>query len=273
MKNRSITTNMLAGARTSLEMQLGLPTTFQPNITLNYLRNVAADIQPTGYSINYYYGIGTKGEYSINDGNTTELYIPTPYELNAYNQIPFRIVPVEEDLSDVERSQYRIRELRNINGQYYFIYWLKVLTINIDSLETNKITASGTIEPFDLDSTMLQPIPRTLSSSQGAMITETYNATCTATLDIKATEIFEVINTLYNNEIDSKISEICIFNGQDRIIQGPDGNNINNMINYTDAINCKIVEKTCMKSYPFIDIEDRFTRTITIGNGKAMIKM
>ncbi len=69
-----------------------------------------------------YFCIGTGG---INVENPITMAEPYGYETRLYNMVPFRCVPIENDLSPEDRAKYRIRRKETILGKDYYCYYLK----------------------------------------------------------------------------------------------------------------------------------------------------
>lgn len=73
-----------------------------------------------------YFCIGTGG---VNNGTPLEMAKPRNHESRLYNMVPFRCVPIEYDLSESQRSNYRLRRRERIKDRWYFTYYLKKFEI------------------------------------------------------------------------------------------------------------------------------------------------
>ena len=63
---------------------------------------------------------------------------PRNHETRLYNMVPFRCVPIASDLSNIERSKYRMRRKEKFNGEWYYTYYLKQFSIgNIKTTYTD----------------------------------------------------------------------------------------------------------------------------------------
>ena len=110
------------------EVQQAVPEasyTFRPETTLNHKYGVQNRVNPDMVPSLGYFGIGIGGCYNANDGFLVTAHDPKAIEMDLYQPIPFRCVPVDEDLSDAERKFYRMRVRKDINGQAYFCYYLR----------------------------------------------------------------------------------------------------------------------------------------------------
>ena len=117
------------------------------NTTINFKRNIEANTTPANLPTISYFGIGINGFKNLNDQNLSAPYRPSSYNMDLYEPLPFRVVPASEDLTPVEQSQYRIRVLQEVNGEFYWCYYLKKLTIlgnRIKIVETNLTTGDET---------------------------------------------------------------------------------------------------------------------------------
>jgi len=69
-----------------------------------------------------YFCIGNKGE----NPNTPYVILDIhDWEMMLYGMVPFRFVPVENDLTAEERSQYRLRKRVELDGVFYYAYYAK----------------------------------------------------------------------------------------------------------------------------------------------------
>lgn len=84
-----------------------------------------------------YFCIGTGG---IENSSPLIMSKPRNYETRLYNMVPFRCIKEgsEPDLTISERSKYRFRRRKKINGEWYIVYYLKKFEIgNIIAQEAN----------------------------------------------------------------------------------------------------------------------------------------
>jgi len=261
--------NTIAGLKDSLFNQLGMTYIPNPNITLNKKYSIAEDEEvPVGYPTIHAFGIGIEGEYNIDTDQGSEAYDPSADELDLYTPIPFRIVPVDEDLISSERAMYRLREKRNINGIEYFLYWLKLIEkSNVVTL--SKTTSDGSTVPFTIDPVQLYPEPTKAPSSGGVALTETINAKFDCILRVTGAEVLEVINIMFNDLRKCKISEFGIYSGIEKTVIGLTATP--STIEYTELLDTKLVNKTCCQSIPLNTMEAVEARKVSIGSHKSLI--
>ena len=229
--------NTILGIIRQLEADTGLAPTYDISSTLNAKYGVSQSVVPTSLPTVGYFGIGIGGAFNVSSGNLSQPYPVLTTNMDLYTPIPFRCVPVEQDLTSVERAMYRIRVRRTISGADYFLYYLKLLSYNQTTAqltETNPITGLQT--PYTLDYANLTPAHPIVNSSGVVTSTATeVNVSVTCTLPLTGTEVTEVINVLYGGDLRyAKISELGLYSGQDKVISGVDGNG--NPISYTEAV-------------------------------------
>ena len=124
--------------------------------SINHKRNVYPVTLPANQPTLKYFGVGINGFYNINDSNLAQPYQPSEENMDLYAPIPFRCVPVADDLDAETRALYRMRTRETIGGDDYFCYWLKMITFPnpaIDVVRVDLITGEET--PYVFDNTNL----------------------------------------------------------------------------------------------------------------------
>lgn len=210
------------------ELQKSVPITNQVyyrNLTLNAkYGNLPTDLPVAEPKIRYF-GIGINGFKNIDDGNGGAPYIPKSSNLDLYQPIPFKIVPIGADLSVEDRAQYRMRVQQSINGNQYYCYYLKALTVltnSVDIITTNVNTGEETVGDGELNEDNLTPTP-TDTVLEGT-VSDTYetNVSITCEAVITGKEVIDSINILFGGDpnliLKSRISEIGLYAGEDKVI-------------------------------------------------------
>ena len=227
----------ILGIERELYAYSGLTPVYDTASTLNAKYQVAQTLTPTSLPTIKYFGIGIGGAFNVDNSNLSQPYPVEKVNMDLYQPIPFQMVPVEQDLTAIERANYRIRVQKTVNGVTYWCYYLKLLTYNNNTLqvtETNPTTGLQT--PYTLDYANLNPVQPTVNSSGTvtSAVTEV-NVSVTSTLLVTGAEVTEVINILYGGDLRyAKISELGLYSGQDQSIASTDGNG--NAISYTEAV-------------------------------------
>lgn len=237
----SFDTTSLLGSQLGLSVLLPVTTTEQPELTLNNYYNIATQYNTLNGEVPKlrYFGVGIKGCYNADDGILSSAYNPERTDMNLYQLIPIRCRPVDEDLSDSERSKYRLRLRKTLtDGNEYFLYYLKVLNFDKGVRFKSVNTSTGAEDTYELSTEYLDPKPKkpntnvTIETSATSIV-----AYCEANVEISGKEVLEYINVAYNGDTRyAKISEIGFFTGIDREVPGSVvSNNQSVAINYTEA--------------------------------------
>lgn len=271
------TTNTIQGMKNEYYSRFGISYTPELNKTLNAKYGIAADQNPSvipGTS-RYnpptikYFGMGVKGYYNV-DEYISETFHPYAHEDDLYQPIPFRIRPLSEDLSSVERAQYRMRVIHTINSVPYVAYYLKALTIPSNAVEVKYINADN--QELDYNAVPnLTPEPVKLSDLGGAGNDSQYKAIVqvVATCQILAEEIAEAVAVLYAGDpARCKPSELGIYTGEDRSITGVGAGG--GTVTYTEAIYAQLSMKRCSQgNSDFTTVAPK----ITFANGNLFLLM
>lgn len=196
------------------------------NCTLNQKYNVLPSTLPVNIPKMQYFGIGIRGVKNLDDENLQAPYVPSPANLDLYSPIPFRIVPIENDLTETEREDYRMRVLKTVDGEQYWCYYLKKLSFinnSVNIVETDLTTNEESILD-GLDATNLTPTPTVTNAEDTVETTKKINSVVTAGFSITGEEVIEAINVLYSGNLLRAVpSEIGIYCGDEQTITMADG--------------------------------------------------
>lgn len=225
----------LLGSQLSLSTLLPVVPLAQHEFTLNNFYNVFPNETPTVAPVLQYFGVGIKGCYNADNNILSSAYRPQRTNMNLYEPIPIRCRPVDEDLSTADRKKYRLRQRKTINGQDYWLYYLKKLDIN-DTVKFKRIhPITGAEEPYELNSSNLQPTP-IRPDSDGVITTDMAQviAYVEVKVQLEADEVLEYILAKYGDARYARISEIGLFTGVDKQVTGSD--NSGSRFQYTESI-------------------------------------
>lgn len=231
----SYSVGTLVGSGLNLTSLLPIDFVEQRDFTLNNDLNIFPNEPITTRPKLRYYGVGIRGAYNADDGILSSAYNPSKLNMGLYTPIPLRCVPVDEDLTDADRAQYRLRQRKTIKGQEYFLYYLKALEF-LSGVKYKRVNADGTEEPYELDPSYLHPEPIKMSTD-ATLITNnaTIVAYCEARVSVYADEVLEYIRAAFDGDTRyAKISEMGFFTGVDKEVSGSTGQNV--PITYTEAI-------------------------------------
>lgn len=229
---------------------LKLPMVLKPHTTLNEKFNIQADLSIADVdspSVKYI-GIGDGGHrmvMGVHGRSKPEPIQHKPRHAALFNQLPFILRRVDQDLSAIERLRYRLRRIEEHDGVLYVAYYLRVLdlSVTVPQLEYRTVQGDQTFsKAFEPNVGDLNPIPPELSNT-GVNVTTGDYVSATAKVPFVMSEddtreFLNVCNIIYGDETYAIISEIAVCSGVDRSVIG-DFNGVN--IGYTDAIGVQVV--------------------------------
>ena len=238
--------NTLLGLKNQLTAQMNAPFVPMLTTTINSKYNIEASTAPTDLPALKYFGIGINGFYNMTDTNLSQPYVPSAENMDLHTPIPFRVLPVENDLSAGERANYRMREVRNIDGNDYVLYWLKAIDFTGSTVEVNRVNlVDNTVTPYTFDNSNLNPTPiktvgpDAIATVDNKVIVES-NGICTVT----GAEVAEAINILYAGDFRyARISEYGFYTGEDKLVNTTDYQG--SPFDYTEAIYSQLSSHRC----------------------------
>nr|DAQ55487.1 MAG TPA: hypothetical protein [Caudoviricetes sp.] len=271
-KDNEIITKTLMWMLNSTQSAVNAEYQFVPQSTINFKYQNFHQEHNQIVPILLYFGLGLNGFYNTDDTNKGKPYVPKAKELDLYQPIPIRCVPVDQDLTKAERANYRMRVRRTVNGLDYYCYYLKKITpldTTVKILQTDPDTQITT--DYEISASDLTPVPvkPTTSGVQNGIITEV-NVSFRIELNWLGKEVLEAIEVLYDGDMTmAKISEIGIYSGEDRAVQGYDSNNAE--FTYTEAIYTQLAYKACNTGTTIVSPTYNGSRIFTIGDGNVLL--
>lgn len=249
----------------------GVPAEINKDTTLNRKYNHYPEETPLGSLSVKYFGIGIGGCRNIDDTNISEPIHPSMKDMDLYTPIPFRCVPVDEDLTAIEREVYRMRVRQEIHGSEYFCYYLKKVIPVDSSIQLTQINPdTHTEEPYILSTGNLTPTPPAPETS--GLVSGTapeINVATTLSLPITGHEVVEAVSALYNGDLRrARISEVGLYTGEDRNLPAYDADN--NSFNLTEAIYTQLAIKHCWNGDDFSNPETVSNKLVRLGNGHTL---
>lgn len=213
------TVTTLLGIYNQFHTAVGLQYTLYPQTTLDakYGLHENAINSPGSLPMLRYAGIGVRGYQNTDNQQGAQPYMPAATNMDLYTPIPFRVRPIDNDLTMTERVNYRFREVREIGGQEYALYWLKLIEFNPKTVNFIRKDAEDIESPFTLDPSYLSPEPPdmdvggTAETNQNRVIVR-----ATGHVIVTGAEIAEV-STYYRdkngNSYGTRISEYGFYTG------------------------------------------------------------
>lgn len=226
------TTRTAYGANFQTSLILQKPVQLLENTTLNQKHNIQngslfADTDKPGL---FYVGCGNGG-HIFKTGATGIPYpepIPhSPRHAGLYNQLPWVIRTLDNDLDLGSLANYRLRKLETINGVQYAAYYLKRLdlTLSDPALQYMIVTDTNTqSQPFVPTLDDLNPsIDPLFYQGQNTTTGDYIRSTAQVNFSLTAGDVAELINVSnvkYGDDSYSIISELAFCTGADRTVTG-----------------------------------------------------
>jgi len=248
-----------------------------PNLdtTLNYKYGVFADETPATKPVVAYFGIGVNGFKNLDDGNLSTPYIPSMENMDLYEPLPFRCVPIDEDISTVERAKYRMRVRKTFNSVDYWCYYLKLLEFTDVAVQITQTDPETLQEnPYTLDVSNLTPIPYVTEVDVNGQTGETIEGSeINVSLNCKAVitgeEVLESVGVIYDDPRRAVISELGIYTGVDKVVTGVDY--LDNPLQYTEGIYSQLAVHQCSIGTPFGTIQSTKELNIRLSEDNTML--
>jgi len=241
--------------------------------TINFKRKCFPDLRPTKIPVVRYFGIGINGFVNTDDANMSEPYLPSPQNLDLYEPIPFRCIPVDEDeafAAEREAKGYRMRVKETINGQQYWCYYLKKIEWVDTSPKFTMVDGDDHEIPYEIDSTAnLSPTPsRPTDTSIINASTNRIIVSMNGIMTILGSEVSEVVNLKYGNARRAMISEIGTYTGEERQIrpeqEGGD-------IEYMEAVYVQLASHRCWRGQDMSDPSYKHVERQVFENGSCIL--
>lgn len=197
---------------------------FQPKFATAGLQETEAfDAVNDSNKINIgYVVIGNGGHVSsITSNDTTYMDFNVHQSTDAapFKLIPFVCRPLEFDLTDKERLNYRLRKILQIDGDLYVAYYAKKLDFsNSDVSMVTTVTVDGETQytPFTPTINNLRPLPVAPGLENDGTKTFAVAKTVFRFNEKDITYLTEACTNLYGSANEAIISEIAFCSGVDK---------------------------------------------------------
>lgn len=242
-------TRTVYGSYVQTCLALGIPFTAMANTTLNQKYGVFQNEHVSSNEVPTigYLGIGNGGHKIEMGANNIAKPVPilfTPDQASLYNQLPFLMRPVGEDISAIDRAKYRIRALVTFNNTPYVAYYLKTIDKSATAATAEyKHVENGIISayPYVPDISKLVPVPPVVNNSgQNVTVSDYLSVSARIPFIMNATDIEEfrnVCSIIFGDPNYAMISEIAICTGVDRSVTA----SINGVATgYTEVIDVQV---------------------------------
>ncbi len=228
---------------------MGLPYVVKPYSTLNEKLAINATelITSTDVPTMRYAAIGNGGHQMVAGANGISRPMIVQHRTTdaaLYNQLPFVLRELTNDLDPTTRANYALRRIETHNGISYAAYYLRRLdmTNTTADMEYRTVSKGVTVSTeFVPNNSNLNPTPPALSNTGTNVVTGDYvTATAKVNFSMSAAEVAEfmnVCNIIYGDPSYAIISEIALCSGVDKMLNG-DFNGVT--ISYNEAIAVQI---------------------------------
>jgi hypothetical protein len=242
---RTIYGNQLQSA-----LLLGLPYTAPPFTTLNEKLGIQAGVTlaPGKTPVGQYFAIGNGGHSATVGADGIPLMTIAQHkatDAGLFNQIPFVLKEIGDDLQPSERIKYALRKELVIGGVTYIAYYLRRISmVSVGTkLEYRNINADViTTTDFIPTAANLSP-SKTAASSTGVNALSGDYVTCVSKLPITFTDteiqyLMDACMILFGDINYAIISEIALCSGSDKTVNilASTGN-----FNFNEAIQVQVV--------------------------------
>lgn len=258
-----------------------LPYTYLPNSVMNVALNIHPDERPPSSFIPWsrYVCIGIGGLTSrfLADGRMELVPIPhEPRHTGLYDQVPWVIRDLDNDLPVAERVRYRLRKIIQVGPVNKIAYYARLIDYSKSNAQLEFRTVQDGIISSDLwepDADDQFPKRPVINPGQTYVTGDDYVA-ATAKTRFEFTkqdmaELNNVGNILYNNPMAMTISELAICSGQDAELEGVFGGT---RLMYTDAIGVQITDFVSTLVSPLFQ-SDGAAINLDIGSTEPLLEL
>lgn len=206
---------------------LGLPIEQLPNTTLNQKFNINhknVRIEPNDQFRAIYFCIGDGGsgmEKAADRPAIPDLRDHDPTDCALYHHLPFVLRPINNDLTNEQRSRYRLRRKELHNGVEYFAYYARVLSYESTTriMAESIVNGVSDVKPYEFTENNLSPKEPTLQVREKVTASNTKIKISTgASIVFDENDIRELINVskiLYGTTRYAAITEMSVVGGVD----------------------------------------------------------
>lgn len=274
-------TNTLWSNHLAVSAFLDRPFEIFEHTTLNEKHGIHASevLQPGQMPSMGYYVIGNGGHGSITGQGGMALTYPLEHENDhaaLYNQIPFVLRRLNDDLPEAQRQLYALRKQVQFGGVDYIAYWAKRIDLSDVIVDLKRVTIVDGQEvsvPYVPTSDCLNPIPPAQPNGGSTSTSGEYLAS-TAIVSIPfaerdVTELFNVAKIIYGDERYAVISEFAYCTGVDRpvTISTPLG-----QVTFNEVIACQIASFVTAH-YELVYLNQGFDLKAQVGAADPLLGM
>lgn len=233
MSNSNVVRTGAAGAVQTAQY-IGKPVAQLPNTTLNEKLSIHATEMLTSDDITAvrYVCIGNGGHGLLVTGGRVKWkgLKHEPQHAALYNQLPFVLRTLDNDLTPLERQKYRLRRQETHGGVPYVAYYARVLDLSTTEVvrETRTVVDGVTTSKLFVPSIEdLNPVPPAITSGDAVTTTGSYLAvSAKVPFEMTKEEVEEFVKAcaiIEGEDGFAIISEVTTVSGIDRSVSGTFG--------------------------------------------------
>lgn len=219
-------------------MYLGLNMTYAEKSTLNEHLSINRDLlpAPSDRPVVKYLCLGNGAHVMKQIGGVPAIPVPVrhrPTDAAPYGIVPLVLRPVNNDLSDEQRSHYALRRLEEHNEVRYWAYYLKRIDmrgVDVTDYHTQIVDGKKTVTEFNYSDQNLYPMPSDVPNfdfettdkvlpANGSYVNAAAPVLIKLT-DFDVQEYLNVCKVKYNNPMAAVVSEVCLCSGVDKLATG-----------------------------------------------------
>jgi hypothetical protein len=205
-----------------------LPYSIRPFSTLNEKLSILHNTTPPVVepSIGYFaIGIGGHGFTGTGDSATVVYYQHNPDDAVLFDQVPFILRTLDNDLSPAQRLRYALRKVIQIAGVSYIAYYLRRIDMSPARYTTRaRNIENGVVTETEYSTTDKCQSPirfsadnSTVNITSGKFLVTTTRLSLDMTTD-DVTELANVFQIIHGNLDKARVSEIAVCSGVDHQI-------------------------------------------------------
>lgn len=237
------------GAMVQTSNYTRIPLDYLAGTTINEKYGVFAS-EPINSETDYanlgYFGIGRGSTYMkvVSVGTESTNYLHEPVDAILFNQTPFILRTLDNDIPADKRAKYAIRAIVEINGIQYIAYFLKLLDKSLSQITASTVIPATQDSPEDInqlvsDPRYLNPTPTKPDAGNERTDGKYVRVSCLVQSKMDAWDIDEMLNAkqIITGTTQFEITEIGIFSAIPKTVTD---NSTGSNVTYTEALRAQL---------------------------------
>lgn len=237
------------GAMVQTAAYARVPLDFLAGTTINEKYNVFAS-EPINRETDFadlgYFGIGRGSTYMkvVSVGTESTNYLHEPVDAILFNQQPFILRTLDNDIPADKRAKYALRAIVEINSVLYVAYYLKRLDKSLSTIVASSVIPATSEAPEDVnplvsDPRYLNPTPTKPEAGNERTDGKYVRVSCLVQSKMDAWDIDEMLNAkqIITGTTQLEITEIGIFSAISKTVTD---DSTGTSITYTEALRAQL---------------------------------